>query len=82
MNYTITGSSQTVYAKYTGVTQFGNIYSLGSSNTIYLIAYVAAAPSYGTNRIVGTGVYNSLNYVGSPGPVNLDFSKGVAYNGY
>jgi len=82
MDYKITGSDQTIYAKDTGVTQFGNIYSQGISNTIYLIAYVAAAPSYGTNRIVGTGVYNLLNYMGSPGAVNLDLSKGVAYNGY
>lgn len=82
MDYTLTGSGQTVYANDTGVTQFGNIYSQGNSNTIYLVAYVAAAPSYGTNQIVGTGVYNLLNYMGSPGAVNLDLSKGVAYNGY
>ena len=82
MDYTITGSGVTVYSKDTPVTQFGNIFSAGSSNTIYLSAYIAAAPTYGTNRIYGVGVYNLLNYMSNPGPVTVDLSKGVATNGY
>lgn len=82
MDYTIIGSGVTVYSKDTVVTQFGNIFSSGSSNTIYLSAYVAAAPTYGNNRIFGAGLYNLLNYMGNPGPVTVDLSKGVATNGY
>ena len=82
MDFTIIGSGLTVYAKNTGVTQYGNIYSNGSSNTIYLIPNVAAAPTKGTNYIYGVGVYNLLNYMSSPGPVILDMGKGVATNGY
>ncbi len=82
MAYTITGSGLTVYAKDTGVTKFGNIYSNGSSNTIYLIPYVGASPTTGTNYIYGVGAYNLLNYMSSPGPVILNMGKGVATNGY
>ena len=82
MDYTITGSGVTVYSKDTAVTQFGNIFSTGSSNTIYLSAYVSAAPTYGNNQIFGAGLYNMLNYMGNPGPVTVDLSKGVAKNGY
>ena len=82
MDFTIIGSGLTVYAKDTGVTKYGNIYSNGSSNTIYLIPNVGAAPTKGTNYIYGVGAYNLLNYMSSPGPVNLDIGKGVATNGY
>ena len=82
MDYTISASNQTVYAKDTTVTPYGNIYSTGSSNTIYLTPQVAAATSYGTNYIYGVGQYNLLQYFKSPGPISIDETKGVALNGW
>lgn len=82
MDYTIIGSNQTVYAKNTTVTEYGYIYSKGSSNSIYLSKNVGAAPSSGVNYIYGVGTYNLLQYFSSPGPVTIDFSNGVAQNGY
>jgi len=83
MDYIISGSSQTVYAKNTTtVTAFGYVISSGESNTIYLAPYIGAAPSYGTNHIYGVGKYNILQYFQSPGPVTVDVPNGVAHNGW
>lgn len=82
MDYIITGSNQTVQASNVPVTSYGYIVSTGESNTIYLSARVGAAPGKGTNHVYGVDDYNLLQYFNSPGPVTVDASQGLAWNGF
>ena len=82
MDYRITGSNLTVKATDLPIGDYGNIYSDGINNTIYLKANVSAAPGGGNNYIYGIDKYNLLQYFFSPKGIVVDAVKGEVINGY